>query len=56
MRNEKLGAFAQTVAHNLKKPVHLIVNYAHQVMPILDCLSLVHNNKEYLRDDTKRDA
>ena len=56
VRNEELDAVAHTVAHNLKNPVHLIVNYPHQVMPILDCLSLVHNNKEYLRDDTKRDA
>ncbi len=29
MHNEELDAFAHTVAHNLKNPVHLIVNYAH---------------------------
>jgi len=28
-RNEELDAFAHTVAHDLKNPVHLIVNYAH---------------------------
>lgn len=29
LRNEELDAFAHTVAHDLKNPVHLIVNYTH---------------------------
>ncbi len=43
-RNEELDAFAHTVAHDLKNPVHLIVNYAH----------LLTRDNATLSDDERR--
>src|SRR5512135_2940515 len=44
VRNEELDAFAHTVAHDLKNPVHLIINYAHLLTR--DSVTLSENERQ----------